>query len=380
MGIEQILSRVNIDLAKKYLKDMIRINSVTGHEERLADYIVDKLTSFGIDNVKKRFVEEGRCYVTAFFKGDKPGMTTLLTGHLDTISPGDGWDTDPFEPVEKEGRVYGRGANDMKGGLAIILAVAQIAAEHKSELPGSIKIAFVPDEEAYSAGIIRLIEDGVEADFGISADPEFYPIIVGAAGKILIRTDVDGMAADGATPQLGINAVVDAAKFVAKLETIALPSHEKIPAQPFVPLRIEGGFKDYEIIVPDHCSIIINKHTVPGETKEMVLAGLEKLEAQMGLHSKFSFSIEKPFYPPYIVPEDHAQIQKLCACFEKVTGKPAALGYGDAVSDNNHLVSEGKIPVVCFGPGGGNMHSPNEWVSVEEMEFAMFVYLRFLFN
>ncbi len=380
MKEKDLLQCIDVGAAKEYLKDMIRINSVTGNEAELADYIAEKLKGFGFDSVKKQIVDKDRYNVIAELCGGKPGNTILLTGHMDTVSAGEGWLTDPFEPVEKDGRIYGRGSNDMKAGIAVVLSVVKIAAENRDMLPGKIVVAFVSDEEAYSAGVIALTKEGIKADFGISAEPEYESMIVGAAGKILIRVEVSGLSAHGATPHLGINAVEDAGRFLAGLETIKLKTDSKMGSQPYVALRTEGGFKEYGIVVPDHCSLIINKHTVPGETKESVLEALKALVEDLKLRSGFEFIIERPFYPSYEVDENNIYVNKLRMYYKEVTGKELGIAYGDGVSDNNYLVPEGGIPTVCLGPGGGNIHSCNEWVSIEQMEHIQKIYLMFLFN
>lgn len=380
MKNKDLIQNIDIDTTKEYLKDMISINSVTGNEGELADYIVDKLRSFGLDDVKKQMIGEGRYNVIAELCGSELGSTTLLTGHMDTVNAGEGWLTNPFIPEEKDGKIYGRGANDMKAGIAIILSVVKTAAENRDMLPGKIIVALVCDEEAYSAGVIALVKEGINADFGISAEPEYESMIVGAAGKVLIRVDITGRAAHGATPHLGINAVEEAGRFLAELETLKLKADDKIGSQPYVPLRIEGGFKEYGIVVPEHCSLIINKHTVPGETKEGIIEALKTLVSDLKLKSKFEFTIEKPFYPPYTVDEKNLNIQKLRLYYNQVTGKEVGLAYGNGVSDNNYLVPECGIPTICLGPSGGNIHSSNEWVSIEEIENIQKIYLMFLFE
>lgn len=362
-----------------YLKEMIRIPSITGSEGALGDYITQKLYSFGIKDVEQQEVSQGRFNVIARINGKKPGQTTLLTGHMDTVREGKGWNTNPFEPVQIDDRIYGRGSNDMKAGIAVILTVARIACENREELPGNIVIALVVDEEAYSTGVIKLVKEEIKADFGLSAEPEFESIIVGAAGKVLTCVEVTGLKAHGSTPQDGINAVEDAARFIAELDSLSLPTHKKIKQQPYVTLCIDGGAKEYSIDVPDKCSILINKHTVPGETHEMVIDSLTVLKEKLGLKSKFKFIVKNPFYPSYVIDENHPEIRRLQDCYRRVVGKDANLGYDDGVSDNNYLVSKVGIPTVCLGPTGGGMHASNEWVSIDEISMVGEIYLHYLF-
>lgn len=376
----ELYNSKRLEETTELLKELIAIPSVTGNERPLAEFIVGKLLEFGIDEASIQPVEENRCNVIGHFRGGRPGKTILLTGHLDVVSPGEGWETDPFVPVEKDGRIYGRGSNDMQAGLAIIMECVKIAAENRNDYPGGIEIGLLCDEEAYSAGAVEYVKHEVHADFGLSAEPEYDMVEVGAAGKILISVEVEGKATHAATPQLGINALEDAARFVAALDSIDIPEHDKIPGQPFVTLKFNGGIKEYSLVVPDRCEVLINKHTVPGETKEAVLSSLEELVARLGLRSKFTFRIEKPFYPPYAVPEDEPNILKLREIIREVTGSDTPLGYGDGVCDCNYLVPELGIPIANYGPSGANMHGANEYVDIYKIGSVLEVYLRFLFE
>lgn len=365
---------------KVLLKNLIEIPSISGNEEEVARFIVKELESYGVDNVYLQEVEKGRYNVRGNFNGGKVGKTTLLTGHIDVVSPGSGWDTNPFKAVEKDGRIYGRGANDMKAGLAVMLTCLKEACCKKEIYPGNIEFAFVCDEEAYSIGANYLVSQGITADFGLSAEPEYDTAIVGAAGKTLIKVTVKGISAHAAHPNEGVNAIEEAGKFIKKYIEIETPTHEKIPAQPYVTLRIDGGIKEYSLIVPDSCEILINKHTVPGESREMVVQKLKDIENDLNLKSIFEFSVEKPYYPSYAIDEDNKHVKKLEELFFEVTGKALVLGYADGVSDNNIIVPQSGIPVICLGPSGGNMHAANEWVDVEKVENVLKIYLRYLFE
>ncbi|HWR60984.1 MAG TPA: ArgE/DapE family deacylase [Clostridia bacterium] len=378
MNTERFISEIRLDSAKDMLKDMIAIPSVTGNEGKLAEYIEKKLIGFGLDKVRKQQVEEGRYNVIAELNGVLPGKTTLLTGHMDTVAPGAGWETDPFEAVEKDGRIYGRGANDMKAGISVILELARIISKNRNDFSGKILIALVCDEEAYSAGVIELLKEGIKADFGLSAEPEYNAMLIGAVGKILIKADIEGKSAHAAQPQCGTNAIEDAGRFLAGMESLGSFAHERMGRHPYVTLKISGGPEGYCMVVPEHCTILINKHTVPGESREAVLESMEKLVRNKNLKSKFRFSVERPFYPPYEVSEEHKSVKLLCEIYQKVTGRELPVAYGDGVCDNNYLVPEAGIPTVCLGPSGANMHSGNEWVEVKQIEDILKIYMHFL--
>lgn len=364
---------------KELLKELIKIPSVTGEEKEIADFIVSKLKMFGIDEAFLQPVQENRCNVIGRFKGGKPGKTILLTGHLDVVSPGDGWTKNPFEAIEEDDRIYGRGANDMKAGIAIIMECIKIAAQKRESFSGDIIVALLCDEEAYSEGALAFIESGIKADFGIAAEPEYEMIEVGAVGKMLISITVEGRACHAATPHLGISALEEAAKFVVALGQVKTMNHAKMSEQPFVFLKSKAGTEEYSLVVPERCELLLNKHTVPGETVESIINTLEQVKRNLGLRANFSFSVQKPFYPPFEISEENEDVLKLKRIVKEVTGREIPLGYGDGVCDSNYIVPKLNIPTVCYGPSGGNMHGADEWVDVEKLRNVLKVYLTFLF-
>ena len=110
---------------------------------------------------------------------------------MDTVEAGDGWTVNPFAGTERDGRIYGRGANDMKAGIAIILQTVSTCVRNRGRLRGKIVVAFVCDEEAYSEGVLCAIKEGnIHADFGIAAEPEYHHAVIGSCGKVLTSIDV----------------------------------------------------------------------------------------------------------------------------------------------------------------------------------------------
>ena len=150
-----------------------------------------------------------------------------------------------------------------------------------------------------------------------------------------------------------------------------------MPAQPYITLRVRGGSNRYSMVVPDSCEALISKHTVPGETPEKIIVDLQSAVQREKLHASFEFAVEKPFYPSFLLNDNLEEICRLRHIFEEVTGEELKLVCSDGVSDNNHWSTIGGIPSVCFGPGGKGLHQSDEWVSTEQMENVLEVYLRF---
>lgn len=156
--MERILQKIACAPITDTVKELIEIPSVTGEEGALSDYIAQRLRAMGADMVRQQTVAGDRKNVIAEIRGALPGRDILLTGHMDTVEAGDGWSSDPFHAVERDGRIYGRGACDMKAGIAVILDAAEICIQERQFLRGKIMIVLVCDEETYSY-VRFLLED-----------------------------------------------------------------------------------------------------------------------------------------------------------------------------------------------------------------------------
>lgn len=375
--IKDILKSYDRNKTLSYLKDMIRIPSLSNEEGKLARYIGDKLRELGVKIKRQKILEDSE-NVYAVIKGSGSGPNIMLAGHTDTIAPLEGWSSDPYEPVEKGDRVYGLGAADMKAGLAVILTLADIITERKLSLKGDLILVFAADEEGHSKGIKKFLETGMKADAAFMIEPNFNSAIVGAVGKMLINCQVKGKACHAAYPQEGVNAIEEAARFVGSLRDVETPGHDKIKAQPYVTLKMKGGYEFYSITVPDSCSFTLNKHTVPGETEEIVLTQLKKLKNTLNLKADFDFEIGEPFYHPYAVDENLKYLKVLREIYRDTVGRELEMEYSNGVSDSNCLVGIGGIPTVNFGPAGGPIHAPDEWVSKTQLFTTVEIYLKLI--
>lgn len=360
------------DRCREYIDSLVKIPSPSGDENDIGTYIAEELVNMGLKTEKVPTCD-GRFCVYAEICGGRPGCSCLLVGHIDTVEPSSGWNTDPFIPCQVGDRLYGLGACDMKAGVAMILALASVAVRRK-DFPGVLKFAFVPDEEAISEGVRALISNGIKADYALMPEPNFEPVVIGAPGKVLLKISIRGKSAHGARPNEGINSITEAGRFLMSLEKAKTLSHSKLGSHPFVPLKIEGGYKRYSLTVPDYCEIIVSKQLVPGEDKAIVLRQLYELAEGIASAAEFQFSFELPYYPPYEIDENSSYVRRFKESFRSVIKREPKLGYGASVSDANCLVAMAEIPVIEFGPMGGNIHGPNEWVSLCSVEKCLQVY------
>jgi acetylornithine deacetylase/succinyl-diaminopimelate desuccinylase family protein len=375
--IEELFSKLDKAYTLQVLKDMIRINSVVGREGELADYLYSRLEALGLA-CERQEVEPGRFNVYARLQGQGPGRRLNFNGHTDTVPVCEGWDNDPFTPVLKEGRLYGLGACDMKGGIACCLAMLKAFVESGYPFHGELSFSGVVDEEAYSKGArAMLATDLAGCDAIVLAEPysgdEGKPIPLGITGKVLYDLTVKGHAAHGFSPHLGINAVEEAARIVAALDRLPMREHPDFGRGNTCTLKIEGGYQVYSVVVPDRCHVEINRLLVPGETTETAIEDIEELVGSLNLKAEVEVHIKPPRYEPFLMNRDEPIVQVFQGVYHGVMGAEPAFVYSPGITDAN-VFGERGIPCLHLGPARGNVHQPNEHVSLEWLEILPRLY------
>lgn len=196
--------------------DLISINSVDGNEINAADYVSKELRGMGLEPHLSWFegdTERRRPSVWTVLDSGKPGKTFLLIGHIDTVAvKPEQWRTDPFTPTLVDGKVYGRGAMDMKGGDAAVLTALEYFSEHREEFSGRIMACFVSDEEGLSQGTYGLVaEDVIHADYALMAECRYDNVAVGFRGRFSFEVTVKGKSGHASRyPEVGENALISA--------------------------------------------------------------------------------------------------------------------------------------------------------------------------
>jgi succinyl-diaminopimelate desuccinylase len=293
--------------------------------------------------------------VLAATVGAHDGPTLVLHGHLDVV-PGR---PEQFVPRIDGDRLYGRGAYDMKGGLAAMMCAVRDLAEQNR-----VRVHFlcVCDEESDTPtqrGSDYLVEKGYTGDFAITGEPTDLHIGVQAKGVLAIRIEVRGKAAHGSTPWLGDNAVLKAVEVFRQIEKLpfADASTELFP-QPSISLgRIIGG--DALNKVPDRCVIDVDIRYLPGQDPKRIL---EQIEAIPDTDVSIIFHRD-----PAVVSRHNPYVHMLAdAVMEGSSVDRISVGR-DGASDAISFLEAG-VPAVEFGPSGGGHHGPGEWVSIASLE------------
>jgi acetylornithine deacetylase/succinyl-diaminopimelate desuccinylase-like protein len=382
-----VAATVDADETVALLQDLVRIESPYFREAAAVEFVHDWLADRGLDPEYHRVSEpdvtgyEGRNVLARIEGNDPDAPALLLNAHVDTVELVDAWEEDPLSGRVENGRLYGQGAADMKAGLAAAMAAFDAVASGDVEIAGDLLLTAVVDEEGpYGLGTDQLIRDGVTDDYDMAVVPEPGPILaqgdvdnpalfLGARGRYLYDIEVAGGAAHASTPSRGRNAVADAGRLAAALADMETGDHPLLGSGSVCPLEIDGG--GVTLSVPERCSLLVDRHVVPGETESAVLADARAVADDLDLDSAVTVGLrdvphEGARYGPYVVEEDEPLVAGLRAATETVTGESPALGYFRSVGDFNYLAHRAGLPTVILGPDGGNIHEAGEYADVED--------------
>jgi succinyl-diaminopimelate desuccinylase len=379
--IEDVLTRLDDSYTIRLSQEMIAIPSFTGEEEALALYIKEKLESYGMET-ELNYVEPGRPNIHGVMKGSKPGKRLDYNAHIDTVPAGDDWLTDPFKAVVKEGKLYGRGACDMKTGIACSLNMLKAVADSGVDFKGELSFSGVVDQEATDIGAWAMMRqekwrtlDGVVLTYSYCGD-ETKPIPLGLTGKVLYDIKVKGRAAHGFRPHLGINAVEDAARIISSLNGLKLKEHPDFGAGTVCTLKTEGGYKKYSVVVPEMARFEVNRLLVPGESIQYTIDDMKRLVESLELKSEVDVGVKPPMYEPYTSTMDEPLMKILHETYQTVMGKEPLYEYAYGITNANIFQGEQGIPCIHIGPERGGAHQPNEHVKLEWLPPVSEMYAR----
>jgi len=310
----------------------------------------------------------GRASVLAVAPGSGGGRSLMLNGHLDTVALSS-YDGDGLGPVERDGNVYGRGAYDMKSGIAAIMVAAAeaAAAPHR----GDIVVALVADEEWASVGTEAVLRE-VVTDAAIVAEPSNLDLVIAHRGFALAEVTVHGVAAHGSRPDLGVDAIAKAGRFLTALDDLAT----RLAAGRPDPLVGTGGVHASTIsggieysTYPDRCSISVERRTVPGEDASTTDAELRAiLTGIAAADPAFRFDLAVTAQrPPFAADQDSAVAHTVTTAFCEVTGAEPRRR-GEAFWTDCALLGAAGIDTVMFGADGAGAHAATEWVTLSSLD------------
>lgn len=347
-----------------------RIEEGGAGEAAVAKLAAGWLTGWGYDAVAQE-AAPGRFNVVARRGGGSTGSgggaSLLLNGHLDTVGVA-GMEA-PFSGDVRQGRVWGRGAADMKSGVACILSVAAALADE--DFPGELIVALTADEEHASLGVQAVVESGVRADAAVVCEPTSLAVMPAHKGFLWAEAVTKGRAAHGSRPDEGVDAIVRAGHLLVALEE----EGQRLRLETDHPLlgpasihagTIKGG--SAPSVYPGRCEVVVERRTLPGESREAVTAELETVLSSArkrcpGLDVRMETALYRAGTE---TPADSPVVEELRqACVRH--GLPGDVRGMSAWVDACFLNQAG-IPAVCFGPGSiAQAHADDEWVDVSEI-------------
>jgi acetylornithine deacetylase len=362
-----------MDPALHLLRELVAINSVNPTlvpgapgEREVADLVAAEMRRSGLD-VSVEPVAGERPNVVGIVEGRTKGRTLMFCGHTDTV--GVAGMTDPFSPVERDGRLYGRGAQDMKGGVAAMMNAAAVIAERGGLLSGRLIVAAVVDEEHSSIGADALVKTW-RADAAVVTEPTDLAIAVGHKGFAWVDVTVEGRAAHGSRPADGQDAILRLGRVLTRLEALdaalqAQPPHPLVGTGSLHASFIQGGHELSSY--PSRATLQMERRTLPGEPESTALLEVRQiLDALVREDATFRGTATAVFSRPgYEVPSDHELPRALAEAVAAAGGQPRIGGatfWTDAA-----VLGHAGIPSILFGPGGAGLHSTEEYVNVADV-------------
>ncbi|MBB6444571.1 peptidase [Bacillus benzoevorans] len=383
----------------KFLQLLVQERSTRGEESRAQAIIVEKLRELGLqldiweignEGLKShphycsdRDNYNGNPNVVGVLKGTGGGRSIILNGHIDVVPEGDltKWEHDPYSGVIKKGRLYGRGATDMKGGTVSLLMAIEAIQSLGIKLKGDVIFQSVIEEESGGAGTLAAVLRGYRADGAIIPEPTNMKLFPKQQGSMWFRITVKGRAAHGGTRYEGISAIEKMIIVVEQLKKLEEKRNEGITdplyaAAPIpIPINIGKFYSgEWPSSVPDIAVIEGRIGIAPNETIREAEKAMESFLMSLGGLDDWFIN-----HPPEIewfggrwlpgnLDSGHELMEIISASFQQVMKKEPRIEASPWGTDGGILSNVGKIPVVVFGPGvTGSAHETNEYIVLEDM-------------
>jgi len=404
-GRERLFRRIagRTDELVALTQDLIRIPTVNPPGDAYtscAEFIGDRLAGRGFQVTYRR--GEGtpgdsdrypRTNMIARIEGKRPGPCVHFNGHIDVVAAGRGWTMDPFAGAVRDGKVYGRGACDMKGGLAAAIIAVESILEEGVDFPGTLEISGTVDEESGGfGGVAFLAKEGFfsrpRVDHVIIPEPlNVDRVCIGHRGVWWAEIETHGRVAHGSMPFLGNCAVRHMGCVLERIETQLIPRlGQKRTAMPVVPEgarqstininSIHGGLgEDYDgmpsPLVPDSCRMVIDRrYLIEEDERDVRREIVDILEALKTTRPGFTYNLREVLaFPPTMTDPNGPVVRAISAEIERVLGRPATQVVSPGTYDQKHIVRIGHLEdCIAYGPGILDLaHQPDEYVVIEDM-------------
>jgi len=362
---------------------LLQKKSYSGEEAGVAETLRDIFIELGYDEI---FVDTyGN--IIGEIRGKQPGKSILFDAHIDTVPVVDAsqWKHDPFGGELSMGRIYGRGASDMKGALSAMVAVAGFfAADCGKNFAGRIYVAGVVHEECFEGIAARQISKRVNPDYVVIGEASELNLKIGQRGRAEIVVETFGKPAHSANPQTGINAVYKMADAIQQIRKLPLVEHLVLGQGIMELTDIKSSPYPGASVVPDYCRATYDRRLLVGETKESVLAPLTQLlrtmqEADSEFDARVSFVTgseqcytgeaikDERFFPGWLYEKTDEFVQAALKGLKSAGLEPDITQYSFC-TNGSHYAGEAGIKTIGFGPSRENLaHTIDEYIEVEQL-------------
>lgn len=367
-------------------RDMICLRSVTGEEKALAQMLAARMLALGFD---ESYVDD-QGNVIGKIKGTGGGKTVLLDGHIDTVEVSDpsAWRHDPFAAQIEDGRIYGRGAADMKGALAAMIAAAGYLARDKRP-KGDVYVTGTAMEEIAEGCSLSHIISSIHPDVVVIGEATQLNLNIGQRGRAEIVIETKGRPAHSSNPEVGINAVYKMMKLLEQVRKIPATQHELLGKGIMELTDIISSPYPGASVVPERCKVTFDHRLLIGDTEESVLAAIrEKIDLLKAEDSEFDaqayvagldltfytgyHQTHQKFAPAWCLDRDgHKDLIDTALCALRSTGlSPRVSAYQFCTNGSASAGIHG-ISTIGFGPcAESQAHVVDEYVEIEQMERA----------
>lgn len=387
--VSVIEGMASVQEAVDFLKDLLQTKSVNppGNEEPVARKIAAMLQGAGVE-AETRSIEPSRANVVVRIPGSGAKKSLVYSGHMDTVAVGEvPWDFDPFGAEEHEGRIYGRGASDMKSGLAAMVVAITEVSRSGARLQGDLILAATAGEEVDCCGARALVEEGLLEGVGAMAisEPSGGEIFIAHKGALWVELTCYGKTAHGSMPEHGINAIEHMNALINALRGDFRLRYERhdLLGEPTMNLGVISGGTQPNV-VPDVCRLRIDVRTVPGQDHREILNDIQAVaqEIETNTPAKFGLTVlnDKPSVSTSADEEIVGTAVRTLDDLSEKRPQPSGARYFTDASVFVPGAGNG-LPVIIYGPGEANLaHQPNEYVEVSKYLDAITFYKELAFS
>lgn len=378
----------NVDKFIDDCRRIVRIPSESGNEKAVAEFIKARMISLGYDKVW--IDEKGSVLGLIEGRGDR---TIMMEGHMDTVGVDDpqDWTKDPFGGTLEDGRIYGRGTSDMKCALVAMVYGAADLIPEKQNLDGSILVAGVVCEEEFEGVAQGHILDRIAPDLVVIGEASELTVKIGQRGRAEVVVETQGKSAHSSNPSAGVNAVKKMIRLLSAIESMDMGRDEHLKSAIIEVTDIRSEPYPGASVIPSYCRAALDRRTLPGETKETVLAPIQEIiDGLSARDPRFSGRVSlaraeqicytgerieaERFFPAWRFEADAPFVKNALAALE-AADIPTGISYYSFCTDGSQSAGFRGIPTLGFGPSRENLaHVADEYVEIDQLEKARIGY------